>query len=160
MANYPCHQSKMRLVPAVLMTVCLGGAGCSPSEGVSKRHRDSATEVVRTPILAHLPGGPESIHAPDTVQSGQPFGVAFTTSGNSCIEKGTPRVRAWHLRAVITAYDLAIETPPVTVCQDYEETFDHVVQVQFPSPGLSVLEVHGYDSRMRPVVYSREILVR
>lgn len=142
----------------VVALVCISAVGCSRQTTAGDPRRGS-TEV-RTPVLAHLPRGSESLHTPDTVHAGQPFEVTFRTSGNSCIEKGTPRVRSWHGRAVITAYDIEIETPPVTVCQDYEQVFHHSVEVSLPDPGASVLELHGYDNRMRPIVYSREIVVQ
>lgn len=140
--------------------VCIGAFGCSRSEPTPGDPERGPMGAVRTPVLAHLSGGPESLQAPDTVEAGQPFDVSFETSGNSCIEKGTPRVRSWHGRAVITAYDVEVTTPPMTHCQDYERVFHHTVEASLPDTGLSVLELHGYDNWMRPIVYSREIVVQ
>ncbi|CAN5823203.1 hypothetical protein BH23GEM6_BH23GEM6_26690 [soil metagenome] len=150
----------MQARSVVVALVCVHILGCSWSESGPETPSGGSTDTIRTPLHAHLHGGSESLVAPDTVEAGQPFAVTFETSGNSCIEKGQPRVRSRHLRAVITAYDVEVETPPMTVCQDYERVFRHTVEVSLPEPGLSVLEVHGYGARMRPIVYSREIVVQ
>lgn len=149
----------MRSVAVAIAASYLSALGCSPSEA-TPGSRGGEAAVIRTPVLASLHGGPESIRVPETVRAGQPFEVAFETDGNSCVEKGQPRVNAWHLRAVITAYDLFVETPPTTVCQDLQQVFHHTAKVVLHSPGRSIVEIHGYDNWMRPVVYSREVVVQ
>lgn len=141
----------------LLLTLCLLPVGCTPW---AESDRQSPGHPTRTTILASFSSGAGTFVVPDTVRAGEPYEVVFHTSGNSCIEQGEPQVERVADRTIIAAYDIKVETPPVTVCQDFEHVFRHVVTLQADAPGESSLEFHGYGAGRLPVVHRYQVVAR
>jgi poly(3-hydroxybutyrate) depolymerase len=142
---------------ASLLTLCFVPVGCTRS---AESNRADHGDERRTAVLASFASGNGTFLVPDTVPAGKPFEVVFHTSGNSCVEQGKPQIERLADRTIIAAYDVKVETPPVTVCQDFEQIFRHAVTLRSDAAGESTLEFHGYGDGRVPVVHRYEVVAR